>query len=143
MSPEQAQGSTGDHEDPRVRTAQTFFQAYFEGDVARATKALDPDVRYRVTTAGRKMTTYEGVTAVVDHLKSFLKFVDAPIDVLQWEDWLAGINYVAGLARVHLQHDRALHDLRLVLLTRIEGERIQQIDIFFDDPEAFHRFLIS
>lgn len=143
MAPEQTQEPLSDSGDPRLRAVQGFFRAYFEGDVSRATQALDRHVRYRVVTAGQRMMIYEGAAAVVDHLNSFLKFVDGPIDVLKWEDWLVGVNNVAGLARVHLQRDGALHDFRLVLLTRVEGERIEQIDVFSDDPDAFNRFLAS
>jgi ketosteroid isomerase-like protein len=125
-----------------VRVAQAFFRSFFAGDVTEATAVLHPEVRYRVASMGKTMTTYQGVTEVIDHLHSFLKAIDA-VDVLQWEDWLSGVNNVAGLARVHLQHDNRLHDFRLVGFARVEDGLIEQIDIFFDDPEAFNRFLNS
>jgi ketosteroid isomerase-like protein len=130
--------------DSRVTLAADFFQKFFGGDVSAACELLDPQVVYVVPGTHAASGVFRGVQAVVAHVSTFLKLTEDPIDVLQWEDWLAGVNNVAGLAKIHLQRLGQQHDFRIIYLVSVteqEGlQRISRIEAFFSDQAAFDRF---
>jgi ketosteroid isomerase-like protein len=130
--------------DSRVTVAEDFFQKIFGGNVAAACDLLDPHVVDVVPGTHAPSGVFRGVQAVAAHLSNFLQLAEDPIDVLQWEDWMAGVNNVAGLAKIHLQREGQQHDFRVIfLVTVIEGDgrhRISRIESFFSDQAAFDRF---
>jgi ketosteroid isomerase-like protein len=131
-------------QDPRVRVAADFFQKIFAGNVSAASDLLDPQVVDVVPGQSAPAGVFNGVKAVAKHLSTFLQLTEDPIDVLKWEDWLAGIDNVAGLAKIHLQRAGQQHDFRVIFLvsvTEINGlHRISRIESFYSDQAAFDRF---
>ena len=134
-------------QDSRVTVAQDFFQKFFGGDVAAACELLDPQVVEVVPGTHTPAGVFQGAQAVSAHLSTFLRLTEDPIDVLKWEDWLAGIDNVAGLARIHLQREGQQHDFRVIFLISVTGDtgrhRISRIESFYSDQAAFERFFSS
>jgi ketosteroid isomerase-like protein len=128
-------------EDSRLQVAQEFFQRYFSGDVPKAREFLDEHVVYRVPGGHRPAGDFVGIDAVAAHLHEFSTLLQSPIDLLQWEDWMAGVDYVAGLASVHLQREGVNLDLELVMVVRVSDEgKIREMQAFFNDQGDFDRF---
>jgi ketosteroid isomerase-like protein len=127
-------------EDSRIRIAQEFFQRYFGGEVTRARDLLDEQVVYHVPGSHKPAGAFVGIDAVTDHLNEFRALLQSPVDLLQWEDWMAGVNYVAGLASVHLQRQAMNLEVQLVMVVKVsEGGKIREIQAFFNDQADFER----
>ena len=130
--------------DSRVTVAMEFFQEVLGGDVSAASDLLDPQVVEVVSGTHKPAGVFHGVRAVAAHLSTFLRLTEDPIDVLQWEDWLAGIDNVAGLAKIHLQRNGEQHDFRIILLVSVTEnhgrQQISRIETFYSDQAAFERF---
>ena len=130
--------------DSRVTVAEDFFQKFFGGNVAAACDLLDPQVVDVVPGTHALSGVFQGAHAVAAHLSSFLRLAEDPIDVLKWEDWMAGVDNVAGLATIHLQREGQQHDFRVIFLvsvTKNDGrQRISRIESFYSDQAAFDRF---
>ncbi len=130
--------------DSRVTLAADFFQELFGGNVAAARDLLDPQVVDVVPGTHAPSGVFQGVDAVTAHLSTFLRLTEDPIDVLEWEDWMAGVDNVAGLAKIHLQREGQQHDFRVIFLVSVteDGGRqlISRIESFYSDQAAFDRF---
>jgi ketosteroid isomerase-like protein len=130
--------------DPRVAVAQDFFQKFFGGDVGAACELLDPHVVDVVPGTHATSGVFTGAQDVAKHLSTFLRLTEDPIDVLQWEDWLAGVDNVAGLVRIHLQREGQQSEFRVIFLVTVTGGderlRISRIESFYSDQAAFDRF---
>jgi ketosteroid isomerase-like protein len=126
-------------EDSRIQVAQEFFQRYFSGDVARASELLDDQVVYRVPGLRKPAGVFVGAEAVVRHIRNFLALLESPVDVLKWEDWMAGADYVAGLASIHLQREGVNIEPRLVWVVTVAKGKIREIEIFYNDEPAIDR----
>jgi ketosteroid isomerase-like protein len=130
--------------DSRVTVAQEFFQKFFGGDVSAACDLLDPQVVDVVPGTHAPSGVFQGAQAVAAHLSTFLRLTEDPIDVLKWEDWMAGVDNVAALAKIHLQREGQQHDFRVIFLVAVterEGSlRIARIESFYSDQAAFDRF---
>jgi ketosteroid isomerase-like protein len=130
--------------DPRLRVAMDFFQKFFGGSVSAACDLLDPEVVDVVPGSHPPSGVFQGIQAVEAHLSTFLRLTEDPIDVLQWEDWMAGVDNVAGLAKIHLQREGQRHDFRVIFLLSVTEDkglhRISRIESFYSDQAAFDRF---
>ncbi|HEY1832362.1 MAG TPA: nuclear transport factor 2 family protein [Acidimicrobiales bacterium] len=130
--------------DSRVTVAADFFQKFFRGDVSAACELLDPQVVDVVPGRHAPSGVFHGVQAVAEHLSAFLRLAEDPIDVLQWEDWMAGVNNVAGLVQIHLQREGQRHDFQVIFLVSVTEDggrhRISRIESFYSDQAAFDRF---
>jgi ketosteroid isomerase-like protein len=130
--------------DSRVTVAQEFFQKFFGGNVSAACDLLDPHVVDVVPGTHAVSGVFQGAQAVAAHLSTFLRLTEDPIDVLKWEDWLAGVDNVAALAKIHLQREGQQHDFRVIFLVALTehdgGHRISRIESFYSDQAAFDRF---
>jgi ketosteroid isomerase-like protein len=130
--------------DSRVTVAQKFFQKLFGGDFSAARDLLDPQVVDVVPGRHPSSGVFQGVEAVATHLSTFLQLTEDPIDVLKWDDWMAGVDNVAGLAKIHLQRLGQQHEFRVIFLisvTERDGrQRISRIESFYSDQAAFDRF---
>lgn len=130
--------------DSRITVAADFFQKVFGGNVSAACDLLDPQVVYVVPGKHPPSGVFQGVQAVAAHLSTFLQLTEDPIDVLQWEDWMAGVDNVAGLAKIHLQREGQRHDFRVIFLVSVTGDvgrhRISRIEAFYSDQAALDRF---
>jgi ketosteroid isomerase-like protein len=130
--------------DSRIRVAEDFFQQLFGGNVSAACDLLDPQVVDVVPGTTAASGIFRGIQAVAAHLSTFLRLTEDPIDVLQWEDWMAGVDNVAGLAKIHLQREGQQHDFRVIFLVSVTEHdglhRISRIESFYSDQAAFDRF---
>jgi ketosteroid isomerase-like protein len=130
--------------DSRVTVAVQFFREFFGGDVPAARELLDPQVVEVVPGTHAPSGVFRGADAVAAHLSTFLQLTEDPIDVLRWEDWMVGVDNVAGLATIHLQREGQQHDFRVIFLLRVEEHdgraRITRIESFYSDQAAFDRF---
>lgn len=130
--------------DSRVTLAEDFFQKFFGGNVSAACDLLDPQVVDVVPGTHSGSGVFRGVREVASHLSTFLRLTENPIDVLQWEDWMAGVDNVAGLAKIHLQREGQQHDFRVIFLLSVTDDdrpnRISRIESFFSDQAALDRF---
>ena len=130
--------------DSRITVAVDFFQKFFGGDVSAACELLDPQVVDVVPGRQAASGVFRGVQAVAAHLSTFLRLTEDPIDVLKWEDWMAGVDNVAGLAKIHLQRQGQQHDFRVIFLVSVTDDdgpqRISRIESFYSDQAAFDRF---
>src|SRR5580704_11813124 len=130
--------------DSRVTVAMDFFQKLFGGNISSACDLLDPQVVDVVPGTHAASGVFQGAQAVAAHLSTFLRLTDDAIDVLQWEDWMAGVDNVAGLAKIHLQREGQEHDFRVIFLVSVterDGQyRITRIESFYSDQAAFDRF---
>jgi ketosteroid isomerase-like protein len=130
--------------DSRVTAVQDFFQKFFGGNVSAACDLLDPHVVDVVPGTHGPSGVFQGAQAVAEHLSTFLRLTEDPIDVLKWEDWMAGVDNVAALAKIHLQREGQQHDFRVIFLVAVtehDGRhRISRIESFYSDQAAFDRF---
>jgi ketosteroid isomerase-like protein len=130
--------------DSRVTLAEDFFQKFFGGNVSAACELLDPQVVDVVPGTHAASGVFQGAQAVAAHLSTFLRLTEDPIDVLKWEDWMAGIDNVAGLATIHLQREGQQHDFRVIFLVSVTEDkglhRISRLESFYSDQAAFDRF---
>jgi ketosteroid isomerase-like protein len=130
--------------DSRVTLAENFFQKFFGGNVSAACDLLDPQVVDVVPGREAASGVFQGAQAVAEHLSTFLRLTEDPIDVLKWEDWMAGVDNVAGLATIHLQREGQQHDFRVIFLVSVTEDdglqRISRIESFYSDQAAFDRF---
>ncbi len=130
--------------DPRVTVAADFFRKFFGGNVSAACDLLDPQVVDVVPGTHALSGVFQGVQAVTAHLSTFLRLTEEPIDVLEWEDWMAGVDNVAGLAKIHLQREGQRLDFRVIFLVSVTEDdglhRISRIQSFYSDQAAFDRF---
>jgi ketosteroid isomerase-like protein len=131
-------------EDPRVRVAEDFFQKFFGGNVSAAYDLLDPQVVDVVPGTHAPSGVFQGAQAVAAHLSTFLRLTEDSIDVIKWEDWMAGVDNVAALAEIHLQREGQQHDFRVIFLLSVTEDdgvhRISRIESFYSDQAAFDRF---
>jgi ketosteroid isomerase-like protein len=127
--------------DDRLALVQTFFTRYFAGHVDEALTLLEPTVVYHVPGRAQLAGEFVGPTAVAKHLRKFLELTEYAIDVLSWEDWLTGINDIAGVVRVHLQRPGRVQEFRFVFLVQVsQNLKIARVECFYSDPEAWERF---
>jgi hypothetical protein len=94
------------------------FPKVFGGNVSAACELLDPQVVEVVPGRHLSSSVFKGVQAVAGHLSTFLRLTESPIDVLKWEDWMAGVDNVAGLAKIHLQREGQEDDFRVIFSSR-------------------------
>jgi ketosteroid isomerase-like protein len=127
--------------DTRIAAAQEFFQRSFHGDVSSAMELLDEKVTYHVPGVHQLSGNFEGPEAVAQHLARLLQLTNGTVNVLQWEDWMLGVNHVAALNRMSVQHRGAVQSFRSVFVVEVaEGAKIRRIDIFFADQAQADRF---
>ena len=112
----------------RLGLVQTFFQRFFNGDVADAVALLDPAVAYCVPGLRTVGGTFVGRAAVAEHLERFLELTERPVDVLKWEDWLTGESNVAGVVRLELQRPGRLANTRQ-LVRKLRGGCLVEVEL--------------
>jgi len=121
--------------------AQDFFQRCFRGHVSSAVELLDPRVTYRVPGSHELAGTFEGPQEVASHVERFLRMTSSPVDVLQWEDWMIGVNNLAGLVKVRAQRQGMVETIRAIFLVTMSAHAtISGVELFFDDQARVERF---
>ena len=127
--------------DMRIAATQQFFQRSLRGEVASAMELLDEEVSLDVPGSHQLSGHFEGPEAIAQHLGKLLRLTNRTANVLQWEDWMAGINHVAALAHLRVQRPGAIHTFRAIYLIEVtDHTKIGRIEMFFDDQAAVERF---
>jgi ketosteroid isomerase-like protein len=130
--------------DMGLATVQKFFLQSFAGNVASAIEFLDRDVSYHVPGSSPIAGNFEGPEAVTQHVSELLQLTNRTVDVLQWEDWMAGINHIAGLVHMSVQRRGALLTFRAVYLVSMsDNQKIRRIEVLFADQVAVERFFAA
>jgi ketosteroid isomerase-like protein len=125
----------------QVAVVEKFFGLAFHGSIAEAVADLDANVTYHVPGTHQLAGTFVGPEAVSEHVARLLHMTSDRVDVVQWEDWLMGVNNVAGVVHVRFQRERAIADTRLVYLVAVsEANKIRRIEVFFGDQAVAERF---
>jgi ketosteroid isomerase-like protein len=128
-------------ESSQVAVVEKFFRLAFHGSFAETVDDLDPNVTYHVPGTHQLAGTFVGPDAVSEHVAKLLHMTSDRVDVIQWEDWLQGINNVAGVVHVRFQRERAIADTRLVYLVAVsDSNKIRRIELFFGDQAVAERF---
>ena len=123
--------------DSRIAAAQQFFEKAFRGEVSSAVDLLDEEVSFQIAGWHQAAGHLEGREAVAQHLGALLGLTQRTFDVLQWEDWMAGSNYVAALAHLSVQPPGGILNFRVVYLIEVtDNAKIRRIEMFFDDQAA-------
>jgi uncharacterized protein len=127
--------------DSRIATVQDFFQKSFRGDISSAIELLEEDASYHVPGSNQMSGHFEGCEQVARHLTELLQLTKRTVNVLEWEDWLAGLSHVAALTHIRIQRRGALHTFRGIYLVEMsEAGKIKRIEMFFSDATAVDRF---
>jgi ketosteroid isomerase-like protein len=127
--------------DSRIAAAQHFFEKAFRGEVSSAVELLDEEVSYQIAGSHQAAGHLEGREAVAQHLGALLGLTERTLDVLEWEDWMAGSRHVAALARMSVQRPGAILDFRTVYLIEMTDDaKIRRSEMFFDDRAAVENF---
>ena len=123
--------------------AEDFFQKCFRGEVSAAVELLDSKVTFRVPGSHRLAGIFEGPKAVAEHIEELLRQTHHTVDVLKWEDWMIGLNNVAGLVNIRVQREGVIDTFRAIfLITMAESDKIRQIEVFFSDQAKVQRFFV-
>ncbi|HXW36077.1 MAG TPA: hypothetical protein VEJ87_15990, partial [Acidimicrobiales bacterium] len=65
------------------------------------------------------------------------------VDVLQWEDWMVGVNDLAGLVKLRVQREGSIGIVRAVFLLAMSREgRIKRIELFFSNLAEVERLFV-
>lgn len=121
--------------------AQDFLQKCFRGDFSAAAELLDPKVTYRVPGSHRLAGTFEGPQEVAGHFEELLRQTHHTMNVLQWEDWMIGVNNLAGLVNMRVQRDGAIDTFKAIfLITMSRDDKIMEIEVFFSSQAEVERF---
>jgi hypothetical protein len=124
-----------------IAVTQEFFQRSFRGEVSEVMGLLDPQVSYHVPALRPPGGDFEGPEAVAQHLVELLQLTDHSLNVLQWEDWLVGVNHLAAVVNIRVQRHHSVLTFRgIYLVTMSEQDKIRRIDLFFNDHAAMERF---
>lgn len=123
--------------------AQDFFQKCFRGDISSAVELLDPEVTYILPGSHRFAGIFEGPQAVARHVGELLRQTHHTVDVLQWEDWMIGVNNLAALVDMRAQRHGAIDTFRAIYLTTMsKDDKITRIEVFFSDQAQVERFFV-
>lgn len=123
--------------------AQDFFEKCFRGDISSAVELLDPEVTYRVPGSHQLAGTFEDPRAVASHVGELLQQTQHSVDVLQWEDWMIGVNNLAGLVNLRVQRHGAIDTFTgIFLVTMSKDDKITRIELFFRDQAEVERFFV-
>jgi ketosteroid isomerase-like protein len=125
----------------RSDVVQDFFQRCFHGDLSKAVELLDPNVVYRVPGEHPLAGTFEGAAAVSAHIGQLLRETHHTVDALKWEDWMVGLDHLAGLVKLRAERHGVMDTLRAIFLVTMTSEgRIGGIELFFSDQAEVARF---
>jgi ketosteroid isomerase-like protein len=126
--------------DPRISVIESFFQRAFAGDISSATGLLDEKVRYYIPGSHSLSGQFDGAESVAKHIRNILEITNSTVDVLQWEDWLVGIDYIAALVRISTRPRGSMFTFRgIYLIEMSEENKIRRIELFLEDQAQFQR----
>lgn len=123
-----------------ISIVEDFFQKCFRDEIEQAVALLDPEVTYDVSGSHPRAGHFRGPTEVAKHMSDLLELTHRTLNVLQWEDWLVGVNHLAALVHLRLQRTGAVHTARVIILVGMSREdKIRSVEVFFADPVAANR----
>lgn len=121
--------------------AQAFFRQFIRGDVSSAATLLHEKATYWVPGSHQPSGCFAGRDAVAGHLSAVLDLTNRTVNVLQWEDWMAGVTEVAGVVHLGVQRPGRAERFKAVFLLAVdEAGLITQMEMFFSDPDSAGRF---
>lgn len=128
--------------DERVETLRTFMKRLLRGDLSAALALAHEDIRYRVPGSNLLSGHFHGKDEVARHLQDYRRFTNDASDIVKWEDWLVGLEYVAAVTALHLQQPTSRLTSRTVCLAAFSEEGlIKELEVFFRDERAIERFV--
>lgn len=128
-------------DDKRIDTLREFLQRFFRGDLPGALSLFHEDVRYRIPGQTFLSGEFRSRDQVSRHLQEFKQFTNGTGDIVKWEDWLVGLEYVAAVTTTHMQHPGSLMTCRSVFVAAFsEDGLIEDFEVFFSDERALERF---
>ena len=102
---------------------------------------LSDDVTYTVPGDMALSGVFHGPKEVKDHLTRLLAFSLSTFDVLKWVDWLVGETHVAALQYAQIQAHGSIYRGHQLYVVEVDAhDKLSDIRVFFEDPEAAHRF---
>lgn len=124
-----------------LAVARKFLQKALGGEITEAVQLLDPDVTYYIPGSSKLSGEFQGPDAVARHTAEFMRLTDRRVDVLKWEDWLAGVSHVALVVQLRVQRNDMTETTRFIqLVSMSEGNKIRRIEVFFSNQAAIERF---
>jgi ketosteroid isomerase-like protein len=126
----------------QVSLAQEFIRKSFQGEVDDVVDYLDPNVTYIVPGNHELAGVFHGPRSVADHMQKLLEFTDNRVDLIQWEDWMVGLNNIAALIDLRLQRPGRIETFRAIFLIAMSDQdcKIRRLQVFFGDQNAAERF---
>ena len=125
----------------RVAIAQQFLVVVGHRDIDQGIEFLAPHATYRVPGTHALAGTFSGRDEIMRHLITLFERTGGTLDVFKWEDWLVGEYHIAALVQVHAQGHGASFTTRLIFLLGFDqSDKVSEITILFEDPNAAERF---
>jgi len=125
-----------------IAPVQDFLEKALRGEVDEATKLLAPDVSFQLLGTHFRATGYKGPQQVAQHLAEVLRITGHTLNVLQWEDWMLGVDNIAALVHIRAQRHSAVLTTRVIYLVGMsEDDKIRRVEVFFSDPAAVDQFV--
>jgi ketosteroid isomerase-like protein len=126
----------------RLAVARKFLLAVAEHDVEQAVALLSPDCEYRVPGHHVLAGTFTGATEVTEHLVHLFSDATSTFNLIKWEDWLEGDEFVAAVAEIRMQRQHRIFTEKILFLMSFDREtRIAAVRVFFDNPDQMERML--
>jgi ketosteroid isomerase-like protein len=125
----------------RLQLAQQFMDSISRYDADGAAGLLSPKAIYRVEGANALSGTFSA-DEIVNHLLSVFRRTSGTLDATKFDDWLIGDYHVVCLFQVTFHAAGRRYSGQIVYLFRFDNEdRIDKVNVFFEDPDAFSRFI--
>jgi len=123
-----------------ISIARSFVTSLGLESTDDALRPLAPAVTFRVLGHHSLSGTFSGRDQVAKHLTSIIIQTDGRFDPVKFDDWMLGLSHVAVLVDIHAEVGGAAQRLRHLILMRFNAEDlIEEVTVFFSDPEAAER----
>jgi hypothetical protein len=125
----------------RQQVAQQFMAFIGRSDVEGAVRLLSANAIYRSEGVNSLSGTFTA-QAIVDHLLAVMKRTSGSLDATKFDDWLIGEYHVACLVQVSFHAAGRRYSGHVEFLFRFDSDDlIDKVTVFFEDAQAFARFL--
>lgn len=123
-----------------IDTARSFVTRLGTPHSDEALDLLAPNVTYRVLGHHSLSGEFTGRDAVATHLAAIVTQTAGRFDPVKFIDWMLGLSHVSVLLDVHAEVGGAAELLRLLIAMAFDGDdRIQELTVFFSDPDVAER----
>jgi hypothetical protein len=125
----------------RPQLAQQFMAFLGRSDVEGAVGLLSPSAIYRSEGVNSLSGTFSA-QGIVDHLLATMKRTSGSLDATKFDDWLIGEYHVACLVQITFHGAGRRYSGHVEFLFRFDSDDlIDKVNVFFEDADAFARFL--